>query len=471
MPRLTPTEEQAAAIHKMATEPTGAALNASELGTGKTVMSVELCRVLGAQTILLIGPINTRGGWRHTFEQQEIDLPFREINSTKAGIAAQGDLERGVPGIYFVGREFFHLSATEVEPKFNEEKKTWTKGRKRRWTWDKTHPDIAIYDEVQAVNNRWSNGFKVLEHLKPKYRLALSATPQGNAFKGIWSVCRWLWPKAVDPKTDWLYVDTSQWRWAAEWAVVVDDFWSGKRITGEKNPGAFVNSLPCYVRLLSSLAAPNEETIIVELSKAQRKMYDEMEAQAFTWLDEHPLAAEFPIVKRSRLRQMTLGTLTIDENDEVIYPEDTDSAKLDALQEYIAKHPDDNLLVLTHSKRFARVAARRLGDRAAAWTGDVSAKQRDEIKARFGKDLQFIVAVTEAVAEGLDGLQLVCNTVVILSESDSDMMNVQAIGRVNRTGQTKPVLVLRIQALHTDDDGTFERLMDTRLANRRSLTV
>jgi hypothetical protein len=78
--------------------------------------------------------------------------------------------------------------------------------------------------------------------------------------------------------------------------------------------------------------------------------------------------------------------------------------------------------------------------------------------------------VIPAVAEGLDGLQRVCNVEVWLSESLDGMLNVQAEGRLNRRGQEKEVIYqYKIMARGTDDDGTFEKLLQERQSNHRSL--
>lgn len=534
--RLTPYPAQQVEIDRMIAEPTRAALLAAELGTGKTLMACEVVRGLGAQTVLIIGPLNTKGGWRGTIRAQEIGLPFREIDATKAGAQAHADLSAGVPGAYFVGREFFHLSASSVEPKlkspailefdardlpegtytfdaiYDGNRKEYTvvveegeqdifaieledmndlqeastthpnatvhlpkltRGRVARWSWTKVKPDIAIYDEVHAVSNRWSNGFAVLKTLKPGYKLALSATAQGNKFRGIWSVCRWLWPDEINPATGEHYVARGQWAWAYQWANVSDDYFAGKVIGDEKVPGAFVASLPCYVRLESNLKDAQEIKVYVDLTPAQRKMYEQMQAQDLAWLEDHPLVADLPIVKQQRLRQMALGTVQFNDKDEVDFADDTSSAKIDALvEQIIPEHEDEPMLILTCSKKFAKVVAKRLGPTAVEWSGDVNAKTRAEIKVNFGKDPKYIVAQIQSVAEGIDGWQRVCHIVVWMSELvGNPTLNHQAAGRINRTGQTKTVLSYRLLANNTADDGTFDSLVAQARSNRASLTI
>ena len=442
-------EEQEVAVQKMLSEPSRACLNASEMGRGKTVMTVELTKRLGASTILVICPLATRVGWERTFLQQQVDLPVQRIDSTIKGKAAYDDLAQKVPGVYLVGREYF-----------------------RRLEWRKIKPDVAVYDEIHAAQNRNGVGFKVLKTLKAGYKVGLSGTPGGNKFQGLWSVCRWLWP---------VEVERSFWRWVTEWARTQTEYFaSGEvvKVVGERRKGAFVKTLPCYVRLEANLKTEYiEEIRYVELTPAQRKIYTEMEDEMIMWLGENPSVASVPIVQRVRLRQITLGVpssrwVTIRKRNkktgemyevdvpDIFFDEGCKSSKIDALKEIINELDEGTpILVLCDSQKFVAEVTRRLGDKAVEWSGKVTHKQREELASGFvsGK-YQYLVAVIPAVAEGLDGLQHVANHVVWLSRSENDLMNRQAAARLHRTGQQKHVYSYDIQAADTYDSGTFQRL-------------
>lgn len=495
---LDPVQEEA--VQRMAVEPTRAALLAPETGVGKTVMCVELAKRINAKTILVIAPKGTAGsirskkGWEYTFHRQGVDLPFRRIDADNTDNFYR--LKDNEPGIYFIGREFFGLSGTNGKPK-KVKGKIVKPARKQRWKWSQVNPDLAIFDEVQTASNRDSVTYEALRTLKAGYKVASSATPNGNKFTGMWSITRWLWGNTRNPEVPYdpdapykgMYVDNSFWRWAATWAVVEEDPYAdwgqgrkGKKVTRERVPGAFVASLPCYIRIEAERVPYDRRNVYVDLTPTQRRIYDEMEAQALAWLDEHPLVAEYPLTKRIRLRQITLAEPTVtytgeyDEDGrpefEVGFEDDAESAKLDALEKIIEGYsaPDETMLILTDSQKFARLTAKRLGPTAREWSGAVSQSEREQIKAEFGKSVRFIVAVIPAIAEGVDGLQDVCHTEVWLSESLNDMLNQQVEGRLNRRGQkAEKIIKWRIMARNTDDDGTFQRLMETRRQNRASL--
>ena len=458
MEKLTLHPEQADAVGRMAGEFTRAALNASELGTGKTVMAVSVAQEIGAKTILIVAPLHTRYGWQDTFTRQGIELPFSFVNNkNKAGREALGELTMGVPGVYFCGREWFRLQ-----------------------NWTGVHVDMLIYDEVHSISSRRSRGALSLRKLSRGYTLLQSATWFGSSFEGAWSVTRAAWPEMVDPS----FV-----RWRDEWcATEFDRFtYDKKKIVGELNPGAFAGSLPCYVRLEADKSFPVVyEDVYVDLGKAERAQYHSMEVEAVAWLqNEGALVAELPMTKRVRLRQLLLGTANVrtverkkvnDEgvretyqSDQVYFTDDTVSAKLDALKEILADLGDEKVLISeATSSDFAKIAAERVG--AFAWVGDASQADREAAKKRFIEgDLQYIVAHPAAISEGTDGLQRVCRVLVILSESDQPVLNQQLVGRLDRTGQERQVVVIRVRARGTVDDPQAETLLTKMLKMRESL--
>src|SRR5690606_9039146 len=146
-------------------EPTKAALIGSEMGQGKTLTAVEVATRLGVKTIVVICPLSVRVNWERTFTRQGNLLDQRRIDGTKKGKAAWEMLAHNEPGIYILGREYF-----------------------RTKDWSKIKPDMVIFDEVHAVQNRKSIGFRKLKLLKPTWKLALSGTPAGNKFQGMWSI-------------------------------------------------------------------------------------------------------------------------------------------------------------------------------------------------------------------------------------------------------------------------------------------
>lgn len=70
-----------------------------------------------------------------------------------------------------------------------------------------------------------------------------------------------------------------------------------------------------------------------------------MRDTSIAWLNDHPLVADLPIVQKTRLRQMLLGTIDLSDEDEVVFPEDTESVKFEALLKIIEREPGEKILV------------------------------------------------------------------------------------------------------------------------------
>lgn len=452
MERITLDPDQVEAVAKMVQEPTRAALNASQYGTGKTVVTVEVGQGVAPEGVkLIVAPLHTKYSWRSTILRQYPGETVSFVdNKTKAGRQGGLDLLDLVPGWYIIGREYFHTRTfhdkiAKVAHKI----------------------DFMAYDECQRWANRQSMSFRQMKKIKPKYRMALSATPARNKFTGMYAIHQWLWPK--------LEGHASFWTWAAKWCETEEDFFAGTVVTGEKDPGSFVKELPCYVRLTKDFGDPIHDRIEVELSAAERKIFAQIEQTMIAWIGENPLIVKLPITKRIRLRQASLGVLSYDPvEDSVYYELDMKSSKYDALVGFMKEHEDEPMLILTDSARYAHVVATKLafdGFKAIAWTGDVSEKERHQIKDAFenGNDLDYIVATIPAIGEGVDGLQHRAHIMVWLSRSEDMTLNEQAFRRLYRRGQTKTVISMDIVANDTYDDGQLSTLVQRALTMNRSL--
>ena len=79
--------------------------------------------------------------------------------------------------------------------------------------------------------------------------------------------------------------------------------------------------------------------------------------------------------------------------------------------------------------------------------------------ARFGNnEFQVFIAVIQAAAEGIDGLQHATDTAIFLDRSWSTIKNMQAEDRLHRGGQKDTVTIIDVMARNTLDFGRKQRL-------------
>jgi SNF2 family DNA or RNA helicase len=435
----------------------GTGIIATQVGGGKTLVAIEVAKALNTQSNFVIAPKGThKRAWEKTIKRQIPNAEVKYVNSSKSGEKALMELEGDKAGWYLVSPEYF-----------------------RKIHWANITPDLAIFDEIHRASNRKSNTAKMLHTLKAKRRIGMSGTIAGNNIQGFWSVIRWVYPNIAG---------RSFWTWAYEFCEVKQDYWAGKVVSAEKNPGAITESIPCYIRHLKREACcdyhpegmdsdlPNvvykERSVF--LGAEQKRIYKKMEKDLFVWLGDNPLVAEVPVATRIRLRQITLGTPSISPEGEVYFDDDCKSTKIDELYSIIEDHPEgEPMLILTHSQKFARVVTNRLkksGHSAFEWSGKADQRDRDvALESFIAGEIQFIVAVIAAIGEGTDGLQERCSVMVWLSKDDNGILNQQAMGRLDRQGQKKAVVSYEIIAEDTYDAGQLSTLVLRQIEMNRSL--
>jgi hypothetical protein len=329
--------------------------------------------------------------------------------------------------------------------------------------WEKK-PDIVLFDEAHRSQNRHSKTYKTLKQVKAPMKISMSGTPTGNSFEGAFAVTKWLWSDIIDNS---FYV------WRNKWCNLERDYFdpSGFKVISEKNPGAFFNSVPCYIRLESELDVDLvEEQVFVELSAVQRRAYEKLERDMIVWVEENPLVVEFPMTLRTRLRQATLGMFSVTDEGEVIFKNDCKSSKLEVLEDILKNRIDDeSALILTDSRKFADVICARIPG-CVPWHGEVSQARREKHKTAFmSGEAKYMVAVIAAIAEGVDGLQHATRNIVWVSRSDNRILNEQAMKRVHRQGQEKQVQSFDIVALDTYDSGVLSEQLAKALEMNRTL--
>ena len=453
---LSPYPYQELDIKKLI-ENNGTGIVATQVGGGKTLIAIEVAKRMKTTTNFVIAPKGThKRAWEQTILRQIPDARILYINSTKDGKRAFVDLEKGKAGWYIISPEFF-----------------------RKFHWVGITPELAVFDEIHRASNRKSTTSKMLHTLKAKRRIGMSGTIAGNKVEGFWSIIRWIYPEVAG---------RSFWNWVDAYCETKMDHFAGKVVSGEVYPGAIVNTIPCYIRHLkreqccefhpkgidSELPAIQTEVRTVELSAEQKRIYKRLEQDLFVWLGDNPLAVQVPVATRIRLRQITLGVPMINEDGVVDFADDCKSSKLDELFSIIGDHPEgEQMLVLTHSQKFASITTKRLkkaGHTAFEWSGASAQTARDKaLEAFIAGDIQFIVAVISAVGEGTDGLQEASNIVVWLSKDDNGLLNEQASGRLDRRGQRKSVISYEIIAEETYDEGQLSNLITNQLKMNNTL--
>lgn len=466
---MIPDLEQKRDIDKIIRETSGASADFSTPGSGKTIVALKAAQGRGVRRLLVIAPLGTRNGWRVHAEAVGYDLPFYWVQNTKAGQDAMVRMQFGEDGIFFVGPELATSLAWDDTGKINVD--TGKKIKKRNKFWESMHFDFIAIDEVHkgTVNTR-SQRHKFYAGLNTMHLHALSGTPHGQNFEGIYGVTKVLWPDLV-PKNlqDFKrrYCETEYDHFA----------WDNMKVIGEKNPGEFFGTLPCVVRRVWKYEGIiDEDTVWVDLSAAQAKAYRELEKHMVTMIDDERVIIEYPTTLRVRLRQASLGMFYQDQDGSINYADDCKSTKLDALNKVLTSDfRGETALIVTDSKRFAKVTVNRIrgwGFTAEEYSGDVKHAERDAIRTRFRSgETQYVVMVIKAGGTGVDEFQYATRNMCWLSQDDSRVENEQALARTVRRGQGGLVRIRYIVAAETFDAGIMSKHIQDAIAMNKSMRL
>ena len=450
------------------------------MGSGKTVVTVEAILKTKPKRALIVGVRDAYSQWEAALNDQQTGTErtkrkLLRIKGDAPGLANLAKLIDGEDGIYYVGLEMLRASdwvtvsetitiPDDIKAAYGaaaEEPWIQTTVRQSRDLERMKPVDLLVSDEAHRHSNQTSKSIKTMRSIAAKAKIALSGTFFGNKFENAWTLSVWLWTKdVIGTKASF------EAKWCVKVPVMSKDGMrqirtpSGfpvSKIMGEREPGEFVETLPCYVFIATPIGpVPAPEIVKVELGPEQARQYREMEFQQLTWIPtvsggaHEPLVSDLAITQRQRLRTAALAAMTLipgadeESSDSITFAMNCKSTTLDAAYDVLHRPSwvGKKALILTHSKPFAEEVARRIGQkyRVGLKTGGVSSAQWDIDKASFMRpvsetdSVQYLVAVISAVGTAMDGLQANCAKVLWLSEDENNTNNMQGANRIWRDG-------------------------------------
>lgn len=454
------------------------ALIGSEMGTGKTHEAIALDQLWWGETkkpTLVITPLNTISSpWIQKYSEQEPEVDVYPIDRKDREQFLRA-LKKGSADVFLM-----HWDALRfMVPEFNKN------GIKF---------GTVIADEVHRASNRKAQATRHLYNVVAAHKLGLSGTASGDKPWNLWSILHWLYPKTY----------TSYWSFTKTYAVQdTKEVWhknsegesqlaSYRTFTGVQNTDRLHRQMdPFYVRHLKRekccehhpdgvmwwLPDKVYDRIWVDLSPAQRRIYNQMRDKMVAWVGEHedsPLVAGQVVSQLMRLTQIADATPASVETITVYDPKkDKDvqhtkitlaepSSKIDAVKEYIQDAVGKQFLVYTSFKQVANLAQQsfaRAGITSVILSGDTSEDVRQNIVDRFrAGEFQVFIGVIAAAAEGVDGLQYATDTAIYLDRTWSTIKNKQSEDRLHRGGTKDTVHIVDVMARDTVDFGRHQKL-------------
>lgn len=310
--------------------------------------------------------------------------------------------------------------------------------------------DYVILDEAQAIKNEKTASAKAARLLRGRQRLAMSGTPIENRIDELWSLFEFLNPGMLGA--------------ASVFGALKDGVGSG--LGSQDGRAMLARTLrPFILRRTKEQVAPElpprtEQTVMVELEAAERKMYDELRDHYRSALLARVDAigikrAKIEILEALlRLRQAACHPALVDKRRVK-----TSSSKLDVLvdqlQQVIAE--GHKALVFSQFTSFLALVRERLDKEGIVYEYlDGSTRNRQARVEHFQSDPDCPVFLISLKAGGY-GLNLTAaDYVFVLDPWWNPAVEAQAIDRSHRIGQTRHVMALRLIARDTVEEKVLQ---------------
>ena len=301
---------------------------------------------------------------------------------------------------------------------------------------------VLVVDESTLFKNPSSKRFKKLRY-RLKYferRIILTGTPAPNSLMDLWS--------QVFILDRGERLDTSHSRFKQEYFHQTD--WQGYKFAPNKGSKKKITKKISDIifRLARSkpLEQPIENTIEIHLPKKARKLYEQMEKEAFMELAGEELTAATAATKLTKLRQIAGG---------FIYDEDGEShevhrEKIEATAQVLDQTGSPVILVYQYKHELE--ALKKAFPQGRMFDGDAQ-KPWDKGK------IPLLFLHPQSGGHGLN-LQKGGHVMLIYSGSFSLEQMMQIRGRIDRTGQKHTPIFHTLLAVDTVDELLVQVLED-----------
>lgn len=413
---------------------------ADDIGLGKTAQAIEAIEHAPVnKRVLVICPNTSKWWWSEEIDEWYPNQ-FRVVVEAKT---RQADLKR------YGDREGFLIinwALVRLMPELS----------RYIWHW-------VIADEAHRLSNRKTQRWAHFKNLIAKRMVFLTGTPIHKSPADLWALLHLLFPNRY----------TSYWRFF-EMYVNYRDGWHGYKEIDRADP---VRNKELLQREIAPIMIqrskdkyrttlpPQDKTIPVPLTPTQSRMYRTMAKEMYAILEDDTAVEVFDVgAQITRLRQIVSTTATLQDTDF--------SSKLDAAEDIILDAPEEQFVVFTlfRATVFALQARLRSHDVVCAVIiGGQSAEDRHIIVGQFqASKIRVIISTVQAGGESIT--LTASHQVMFIEKHFSHIVQQQAIGRVDRFGQTMQCQITSIICPHTVDQ-LVEKIVESKREMVRKVLV
>jgi superfamily II DNA or RNA helicase len=416
-------------VRKVLKQFRGRVLLADEVGLGKTieagmVLKEYLLRGM-AEHVLVLTPASLVGQWREELETK-FDIPCATTHDP---------LLREDPGLFWRQKRLIASLAL-------------ARRREHAEHLVSRSFDLVIVDEAHHLRDRNSQGYKLVDTLKKRFLLLLSATPVQNDLTELYNVLTLLKPGIVKTLKEFR---------AAHMVAGKPRQPANPERLRELMRGAMIRNTRSVVAL--RLPRRHAATVQVEGAPGEREAYHDLAAQvrrlaAGNELGRHRLALRHLLAAAGSsppAAAAAVARFAARHGSDPIWPELARrwaavgaGAKEKALIDLLRRNPGEKKLVFVHYRETLDHLADLLCDAGIAFArfeGSLSGPEKDAAITEF-RERAPVLLCTESGGEGRN-IQF-CNTLINFDVPWNPMAIEQRIGRIDRIGQQREVFVFNL---------------------------
>jgi SNF2 family DNA or RNA helicase len=429
-----------------------------EMGTGKSKVLLDNAAILydkgEINALLLIAP---KGVYKNWFDSE---IPTHLVDHIDKKMVLWKTSDKSIKQIKKLNTLFEPGSDLRILI-MNVESFSSGNGSEFAYKFLSAHPkSMVAIDEATTIktptSNRTKNILKLSNHCK--YRRILTGSPVTKSPLDLFSQCAFL-----DP---WLLDHQSFYTFKARYSICKKIQVNGRQIeivVGYRNLGELSEKIKTFSqRVLKEdcLDLP-EKTFVkhyVELTKEQKKVYEQMKKEAIAFLDGKMQSSATVMTQLMRLHQITCGHFTADDGT----IKDLPCSRLGELMDILEKIEGKTIIWSHYTHDVKRIIAeikKVYGeDSVVDYYGATDTDSRSANIKKFQTDdkCRFFVGTTHT---GGYGITLTAGSNMVYFSNGYDLeKRQQSEARIDRIGQTKKMTYIDIMAQDTIDERIVKAL-------------
>ena len=429
-----------------------------EMGTGKSKVLLDNAAILydkgEINALLLIAP---KGVYKNWFDSE---IPTHLVDHIDKKMVLWKTSDKSIKQIKKLNTLFEPGSDLRILI-MNVESFSSGNGSEFAYKFLSAHPkSMVAIDEATTIktptSNRTKNILKLSNHCK--YRRILTGSPVTKSPLDLYSQCAFL-----DP---WLLDHQSFYTFKARYSICKKIQVNGRQIeivVGYRNLGELSEKIKTFSqRVLKEdcLDLP-EKTFVkhyVELTKEQKKVYEQMKKEAIAFLDGKMQSSATVMTQLMRLHQITCGHFTADDGT----IKDLPCSRLGELMDILEKIEGKTIIWSHYTHDVKRIIAeikKVYGeDSVVDYYGATDTDSRSANIKKFQTDdkCRFFVGTTHT---GGYGITLTAGSNMVYFSNGYDLeKRQQSEARIDRIGQTKKMTYIDIMTEDTIDERIVKAL-------------